>query len=275
MSSTPNKKDARKAAGPPPEKKAPSGPVVTPQVLGIILGIILVIGVIVYYQMVVKKFTDEKAQLSAQISQTQLQIDTYRKKGGKLETARDINTAIREKLSTLDYLFLEDQTSVVPFFENSLLPLLETSRLTPGIIKAEEFEFKLNMAMQPFKTLPATTLFEDAENIFPISYDGEKNGVPTESPLDTRPGTFLMPYNIVFEEFSGTYEDARAFVEQLQKSRQNELITVHCIKNDDSANAGIYRTNTLWTIAITVYFMNPEKNASGDDPPGKPGSESC
>jgi len=274
MSSTPRKADARKA-GPPPEKKAPAGPVVTPQVLGIILGIILVIGVVMYYNMVIKKFTNEKAQLSASISQTQLQIDTYRKKGSKLETARDINTAIREKLSTLDYLFLEDQTSIVPFFENSLLPLLETSRLTPGIIKAEEFEFKLNMAMQPFKTLPATTLFEDAASVFPIEYDGEKNGVPTESPLDTRPGTFIMPYNLTFEEFAGTYEDARAFVEQLQTSRQNELITVHCIKNDDSANAGIYRTSTLWTIQITVYFMNPEKNASGEEPPGKPGSETC
>jgi hypothetical protein len=80
---------------------------------------------------------------------------------------------------------------------------------------------------------------------------------------------------MTFEEFQGTYEDVLKFVERIQTTTQDQLITVHCLKNDDGANAGLYRTTTEWTIAITVYFMNPEKSASGENPPAPPGSKTC
>ena len=76
MSATPKGQKA-----PPAEKKAAAAPIITPQVLGIVFGIILLIGVIVYYQMVHKKFTDEIAQVESAINAKDQQIATYRKKG--------------------------------------------------------------------------------------------------------------------------------------------------------------------------------------------------
>jgi hypothetical protein len=274
MSSKPSAPDRQ--AAPPPEKKAPSGPVVTPQVLAIILGIILVVALIVYYQAVVVKFNNEKQQVASQIAQTNQNIQTYTKKGNKLEEAREVSLALREKLNTLDYLFLQDQSSVIPLFENTLFPLIESSRMRPGKVVLEgPYTFYINTAMSPFQTLPASAFFEDAEKTFPVIYRGEKNGVPVEAPLDTRPDSFLEPFTMTFEEFQGTFEDVQRFVERIQTTTQDQLITVHCLKNDDSKNAGLYRTSTEWTIAITVYFMNPEKSASGETPPAPPGSKTC
>lgn len=263
-------------AGPPPEKRKPSGPVVTPQVLAIILGIILVIALVVYYQSVVVKFNNQKQMLASQIAQKKKDIDTYKKKGAKLDEAREVNLALREKLNTLDYLFLQDQSSVIPFFENTLFPLIDSSRLAPGKIELENsYTFFINTAMSPMQTMPASILFENAEKEFPVVYRGEKNGQPVESPLDTRPDSFIQPFTMTLSEFRGTYEDAKAFVKRIQRGRQEQLITVHCLKNDDGKNTGVFRTSTEWTITITVYFMNPEKSASGDDPPAKPGSKTC
>jgi len=273
MSSRPS---AERQAGPPPEKRKPAGPVVTPQVLAIILGIILVVALIVYYQSVVVKFNNEKQQLASRIAQSQQNIRTYQTKGAKLDEARDVNLALREKLNTLDYLFLQDQSSVIPFFENTLFPMLDSSRLRPGTIELEDsYTFYINTAMSPMQTLPSSVFFENAGETFKVHYEGEKSGVPVESPLDTRPSTFIEPFTMTFKDFRGTYEDARKFVERIQKARQETLMTVLCLKNDDSKNAGVFRTATDWTISVTVYFMNPEKSASGDTPPAPPGSKTC
>ena len=88
MSSKP--KDG-KQPGPPAEKKAPGGPVITPQILGIVFGVLLLVGVIAFYQLVVVKFTNEMNQLNSQISSEQQRISTYTKKGAMKDDADEIN----------------------------------------------------------------------------------------------------------------------------------------------------------------------------------------
>lgn len=281
MSSAPSgqqpKQQAKGAqAGPPPEKKQAKGPVVTPQALGILFGIILIVGIAVYYFMVIKENTEKQDQLRGQITQTESQIQTYKKKGARLQDAISLNTALREKLNMLDYLFLQDQGSILPFYENTLLPLIESSTLEMGTIEPlEVYNFRINMAMSPFNTIPAVGGIEEPQNQFTISYEPEQGGTPTETPVTTSPSSFLTPYSLRLTEFSGTYEDVIKFVRKLQTDRNARLITVHCIRNDEGNNSTFYRTSTTWDMVITVYFMNPEQNASGDMPPSPPGSQTC
>lgn len=275
MSST--RKPQKPAGGPPPERKAAPGPVITPQVLGVVFGLLLIIGVIVFYTQVVKKSNDKILELDNKIQASQKAKETYEKKKAKLEIARKLNTTVREKLQTVTYMFLTDQTSMVPFWEDQFLPILDRSPISQfgGKITVDEYTYKINMAMQPFNTLPPGSFFENAQEFFPIAYEGEKDGVPEDTPLDTRPDAFLTPYTITMEEFRGTYEQVEKFVKELQTKTDKYLYTVHCFANDDSSNEPLYRTTTKWTIVITVYFINPEASASGDDPPVPPGAESC
>ena len=252
---------------------------ITPQVLAIAFGIILVIGLVVYYQMVIVKFNRELTDTTTAINAAEQRIQTYQTKIAKLDQATEVNRALREKLNLIDYLFLYNQDSVLPFFQDTLFPIIESSRMTlvPGtsVVEVEQYTFKINMAMQPFETLPRTMWFEDAADLFPIDYDGEKNGQPIDTPLNTQPGTFLEPYNINLISFYGTYEDVQTFIEDLQTAKDDILITVHCLKNEVGENAGLYRTTTAWNIALTVYFMNPEASAQGDNPPDPPGAHTC
>jgi len=278
MSSTRNKPGEQRPAGPPPERKATAGPMITPQVLAIAFGIILVIAAVVYYQMVIAKFNNEMNETNNAIAAKNQQIATYEKKIDKLPEATSVNAALREKLNMIDYLFLYNQDSVLPFFEDTLFPIIESSRLSrtdSTVIEVDEYRFQINMAMEPFNTLPSSMWFDDAADLFPIEYSGEKNGVPVTTPLDTRPGAFLEPYNITMVDFRGTYEDVKGFIEDLQQAKDDILITVHCLRNDEGSNAGLFRTSTNWTMALTVYFMNPEASAQGDTPPDPPGSHSC
>jgi len=278
MSSTP-KKGA--PAGPPkPERKAAAGPVITPQVLGIIFGIIIVIGVVVYIQMVVVKYNNDIQSLNNEISGLDQRIRTYQTKQGKLDQARDLNVALREKLSLIDYLFLYNQDSVLPFFEETLLPIIEGGELQvltgESLIEIEKpYTFMINMAMSPFATIPRSVLFgDDPEGVFPIEYVGEKNGQPIDTVLDTQPSAFLHPYHISLVDFAGTYEDVEKFISRIQTAEDDVLMTVHCVKSDGDP-WGLYRSYSKWTIRLTVYFMNPEASANGDNPPDPPGSKTC
>lgn len=265
-------------AGPPPEKKGPSGPVITPQILGIVFGVILLVGVIAYYQFVTVKYRNELERLNSSVNQTKTQIDTYRKKGAKKDKADEVNKTLKAKLGSLGYLFLEDQNSIIPFWESTFLPMLETSTLSIGpntVIEVEEYRFFINMAMNPFQSLPQTPLIENLAKSFPIEYQGERDGQPADGPLDTTPNRFLMPYTIKVEGLVGTYENAMTFVAKVQRTRTREFITVHCIKNDEKESVGLFRTTTEWALVFTVYFMNPEAQANSPDPPGLPKSEKC
>jgi hypothetical protein len=279
MSSTPSsEQQPAKQPVSPPERKATGGPIITPQVLAIIFGLILVIGVIVYYQMVIVSFNDKLTGIEGQITSTDQKIKTYEVKQSKLEKAKKVNLALREKLNLIGYLFLVNQDSVLPFYENTLFPIIESSRMFPGedsYIEAEEYLFHINMAMDPFETLPRTRIFENALDMFPIEYHGEKNGQEIDAPLETSWGEFLHPYQIELGGWWGTYEDVQNFVVDLQTARDDILITVHCLANSEGDNFGLIRTTTSWTIKLTVYFMNPEASASGDNPPAPPGSQSC
>lgn len=278
MSSAPSSERPQPPAGPPPERKATAGPVITPQVLAIAFGIILVIGLVVYYQMVIASFNKQLSDTEAQKAATRQRINTYELKKSKLDEARSVNVALREKLNLIDYLFLYNQDSVLPFFETTLFPIILGSRLTPidsTLIDSKPYTFQINMAMAPFNTLPRSLWFEDAPGKFPIEYHGEKGGVPTDAPLNTQPTTFLVPYDITMIDWVGTYEDVKDFIEDVQTAKDDILITVHCLKNDGGENFGVFRTYTPWTIAMTVYFMNPEESAQGDNPPALPGATSC
>lgn len=266
------------APGKDKESKAVKGPVVTPQALGIVFGLILVIGIPVFYSNVIKKQQDEIAAIRANISTQQGLVQTYQKKGAKKNEADKLNKALKQKLSTLDYLFLEDQSSVLPFYETTFFPLLNGSNLRPTAdskITVTPYTFRINMAMRPYETLPGSALFENADDVFGIAYIPEQNGNPWEEPIDTRPGVFLEPYDIRMEGFAGTFADVKRFIESLQDKSNDKLITVHCLKNDEGKNSGGFRTSTQWEIAMTVYFINPEMAASGDAPPSPPGANSC
>lgn len=258
-----------------PERKSnvAAGPVITPQVLGIALAIILIVAGVVYYQSVYVKSRDELASLKSKIASSETNIQTYKKKIAKLPDATDVNIALREKLGTLDYLFLSDQSSLIPFFETELFPIVDSSRMSMTI-EAEVYTFEINMAMSPFTTLPSH-LIEDANKVFKMKYFGEQGGTAPKGPRDTRPGAFIKPYSIRFLDVTGTYEDVQKFIEDLQQNNHIKLLTVHCVKNDKGDNVRFYRTASSWTIETTVYFMNPEQAAVGDDPPGLPGSKTC
>jgi hypothetical protein len=272
----PNQKGSQQRKGKPgPEKKAAPGPVITPQVLGIVFGLILIAGVI-YYVTQVNKITEKESSIQSQISTQEGLIKTYKTKGAKLEEAINLNNALREKLDMLDYLFLQDQSSILPFYENTLLPLIDSGTLRMGKIEPlEPYNFEINMAMEPFNTIPSIGGIEKPESQFTISYTPEQGGTPVEEPITTTPKDFLTPYSIKLKEFVGTYSDCKKFIEKLQTDRNAKMITVHCLKNDDSKSSGLYRITTSWDLVITVYFMNPEVNASGDQPPGLPGSQKC
>jgi len=278
---------ARKPTAPPkgkpggaaPERKAaaPKGPIFTPQVVAVIFIIIIIIGIAVFYTSVYQKYNNEMKTIQGQIDTSTNNIATYKKKIGKLDIATAVNKALREKLVTLDYLFLVDQNSMLPFFEDTLFPIIDASRVMQrgGVMKLEsqEYTYQLNMAMNPMATLPRS-FFDNPQSTFKVKYTGESNGQPATEPLKTTPNTFLQSYWIKLSEFRGTYEDVKDFISDLQKTR-HQIITVHCIKNEEGKNAYSYRTVSTWTMMLTVYFINMEASASGDDPPDPPGSKTC
>jgi hypothetical protein len=277
--SSQRKPQGRPAGGPPPERKAPAGPMLTPQVLMVIFFLVIAIGIAVWYNQVVKAGQAKVAAAEQRVTTADANIKTYRTKGGKLPVARELNTAVREKLHDVSYMFMTDQTSVMPFWEETFFPVLTNSRLQQtedSKIKVETtYEYQLNMAMDPFNTIPGSSLFDAAWDVFDLKYHPEQNGQPVDQPLDTRPADFLSPYTFKLEKWGGTYEDVKDFIRQLQVKQDKTLFTVHCFKNTEDKNIYGYRTSSQWDIFITVYFVNPEANANGDTAPAQPGSESC
>ncbi len=279
MSSTP-----RKGAAPPPEQSAPKQPLITPQVLGVVF-LILIIAFAVWTNSHKNKLNNEIARLENSKTTLQAQIDTYIKKGGKLETAKRVKHALNEKLGTLDYLFLQTQDDMIPFWEDTFAPLVLQSgylqRTADSAITVDDYSYNINMAMTPFETIPAGGIpIEDKPSRFPLVYLPESNGNPITTPIDSRQSSFLHPYNITLEGWYGTYEDVMRFTRSIQQgtSRKmtDKLFTIHCIATDgDPDNSSIIRRAQTWTIRMTVYFINPEKAASGDTPPDPPGAYSC
>jgi hypothetical protein len=240
--------------------------------------VILIIAAVAYVQMVIKTNTEKQQAATSRISAADANIKTYKTKGAKLEIADKLNVTVKEKLKDTAYMFLTDQNSVIPFWQETFVPVLDSSQLSVGEdskIKVDKYTFQINMAMSPFSTLPSSRLFDDIANLFPIHYEPEQGGVPVEEPLATMKPDFLTPYNITLEGFIGTYEDVQRFVRTLQVRQDKTLFTVHCFKNKEDKNAYGFRTSSEWTIKLTVYFINPEAGASGDTPPGLPGANSC
>jgi hypothetical protein len=259
------------------ESKAVKGPIITPQILGVLFGIIAIV-VLALMMDNTKKQRDAIAAVQGQIAQKDTEIKTYKAKAAKKDEADKLNKALKAKLSSLDYLFMEDQTSLMPFYEGTFFPILDGSNLVPGEdakITVSQYVFRINMAMRPFETLPGSAFFDDSAKAFQIEYVPENNGVPNEEPLDTRPTHFLEPYDIKLEGFVGTFNDVKRFVKALQEQSPDKLFSVHCLKNDDGKVIGGIRTRTPWTVSMTVYFINPEQAATGDAPPSPPGSKSC
>jgi hypothetical protein len=273
-----NRKPAARPGGPPPERKAPAGPVITPGILSVIFVVLIIIAAVMYVQMVIKTNTAKQQAATSRISTADTNIKTYKTKGAKLEIAEKLNVTVKEKLKDTAYMFLTDQSSVVPFWQETFLPVLDGSQLSYGEdtkFKVDKYTFQINMAMSPFNTLPSSRLFDNIANVFPIHYEPEQGGVAVEEPLATMKPDFLTPYNIKLEGMVGTYEDVQRFVRTLQVRQDKTLFTVHCFKNKEDKNAYGFRTSSEWDIELTVYFINPEANASGDTPPGLPGASSC
>jgi hypothetical protein len=262
--------------GPAPERKGggAKGPIITPQVLGIALFLILIIAISVYWKSVVVSSNTKMQELSSQIASSNANIATYNKKIARLAGAKEVDVALRAKLGKLDHLFLSDQTSLMPFFEHDLLPILDSSRLQGWVVKVQEFTYEINMAMSPFDTLP-THFIKDPRSVFKMKYIGEANGKAPDGPRDTRPTTFLKPYTITVEECTGTYEEMQDFIKHLQQNNKIKLVTIHCVKNDEGKNVRYFRTSSTWKMMATIYFMNPDAAAVGNDPPEAPGSKTC
>src|SRR6185436_1873641 len=237
MSST--RRPQGRAGGPPPERKAPAGPVLTPQILMVVYFIILLIGGIWYYNSVIKKSQEQLAAASARVTTAQTAKKTYDIKRGKLDMARHLNTSMRDKLRDVAYRFMTDQTSMLPFWEETFFPILDASRLTQtedSKIKSDVYTFHINMAMDPFNTLPRSAAFDNEDDVFKIAYHPEQNGQPIDTPLDTRPTDFLSPYSIEMVDWAGTYEDVEDFIRRLQEKQNKTLFTVHCYKNKEDKN---------------------------------------
>ncbi len=278
MSSRRKAPPAGKAPGAPKESKAIKGPIITPQALGIVFAIaaLIILGVMISNN---NKANAEIASIGQQIKSEEANITTYTTKGKKKDEADKLNKALKTKLNSLDYLFLDDDSSLVPFWEQTLLPLIDQDMQPTGESKifADTHTFQINMAMRPFDTLPTGRFFDNSADVFKIHYEPEQNGQPIETPIDTRPTKFLEPYSVRLEGFRGSYTDVKNFVKHLQMARQKDtLIVVHCLRSDESKNnVGAFQADTEWKIQLTVYFMNSERPAEGDAPPAAPGSKSC
>src|SRR5688572_29885284 len=106
-----------RAAGPPPERKAPAGPVLTPQVLMVIYFVLIAVAVGVYIKTVVQANNEAQAAAASRVQAAEANIATYKKKGAKLEVAQHLNVTVKKKLKDTAYMFLTDQNSVIPFWE--------------------------------------------------------------------------------------------------------------------------------------------------------------
>jgi hypothetical protein len=273
-----NRRAPGKGGTPPPERKAPAGPVITPAILSVIFFLLIAIAVVVYWKTVITVNNEAQVAAAGRKSAAEANIETYKKKGAKLEIAEKLNVTVKDKLRDTAYMFMTDQSSVIPFWEETFFPIFTSANLTPGEsaeIKSNVYTFKINMAMNPMSTLPASSFFKDVQSVFKIEYVPEQNGQPIEEPLATMQPAFLTPYDIELRGWRGTYEDVQRFIRHLQVRQNKTLFTVHCFKNKEDKNAYGYRTVGEWDILLTVYFINPEASASGDTPPGLPGANSC
>src|SRR5438105_11910707 len=110
----------RPAAAPPPERKAPAGPVITPQILSVFFFIVLVIAVWVMISTVVKKGETQVSAANARKTTAEANAATYKKKGARLEVAKKLDKVVRDKLHDTAYMFMTDQSSMIPFWDDTL-----------------------------------------------------------------------------------------------------------------------------------------------------------
>ncbi len=256
----------------------PKQPLFTPQTVGIVFAILLVISVVVFYKGFYEKKVQEIAALEGQINTQQQSNETYKRKAAKLDTAQSVKGIMDQKLEEVQPFFIMDQDEMREFLFYTFPDVLVRSNIDPYSIKTEmEFLYKLPWYFDsPFETIPDWADPEEATDMFDWDYQARTEG---EKEPETKealgvPASFIQPFKIHLEEVPLTYEQLKRFIKNLQQ-HGGKLFTVHCFKNDSGSNAGFLRVTSNYEMELSVYFMNPTQAASGETPEGMPGSETC
>lgn len=92
--------------------------------------------------------------------------------------------------------------------------------------------------------------------------------------FDPETSPFLVPLTFVLADIPATYDQIKKFLKVVQTD-STFLLTVHCLKNNDSKIIRSVRAYSLYKVAITIYFFNPNAAVQGNTPPDPPGSKSC
>lgn len=256
----------------------PRQPIFTPLNVGIVFGILLIVAAIVFWKGFAEPKNQEIASLDGQISKQIQDNETYKRQAAKLGEAQEIKAIMDQKIEEVRPKFLYDDDSMRVFFFETFPDILTRSNINPAAIKVEtEWVYTLPWWFDsPFWTFPDWSIPSEGWDMFRWDYKSRSEGETAPETKGTfgAPEVFIKPVKIHLEEVRLTYEGVQRFVESLQR-RSKVLITVHCFKNDAGENQGFLRVSSLYEIVLTIYQMNPEKPASGDNPEGMPGSETC
>jgi hypothetical protein len=252
-------------AGAMAERKPPK-PIFTPLNVGIVFIIIIVVAIAMFWKSVYTAKTAETATIRSKTVSVQRQNEVYRKKAEMLPKAERLNKAMDDKLVDEQKYFLPGQDALVEFFEEWFLDVLMANGIYSAKVEIKpDVVFKVSWLMDPIETLPP---LEDAVELFKWEYIGEGTGT---GEIVSRYPNFLEPLNITLSEFTMSYEQLKQFVENLQNDTTRR-VTVHGFQNSGGEdNSYSFRTFSVYELAFTVYFMNPEGMTSGEVPPGMPG----
>lgn len=244
----------------------------TPQTIGVVFLIIIVVAGALYFQFV---YRNMRTQIQKYIDDTAAQKRTneqLQKQARLLPEATQIHKLMEDKLKDFRRYFLVNQFDVVPFFETYLPDALDVAGINQPYKVKVSYTFKMSSAGTPFETMPSD--IEDPNKSFTWQYTGKADKDKPPDEQYGQPSTFLQGLTFTISDMFCTYEELRKAIEYLQ-TKSTYIMTVHCFKNDEQKNVYLYRTWSNFTMIITVYFMNPDAPATGDDPPALPESQSC
>jgi len=279
MSSTRRQQPPAKGGKQP--ETGPRVPVFTPQIMGIVFLVLIIVAGVVFYKGFYEKKVQEIASLEDQIGKQKQNNDTYKRKAEMLPNAQTVRAIMDEKLEEVQPMFIMDQDEMREFLFYTFPDVLVRSNINPyGIIIDFEWNYTLPWWYDtPFETIPDWSPPDEGPSLFTWTYksrnEDEKEPDPESIEPFGQPDTFIQALTIHLEEVPLTYEQLKRFISNLQKLFGGKLYTVHCFRNDSGEISGFLRVITLYEMDISIYMMNPTAGASGDMPEGMPGSETC
>lgn len=273
MSSIRKPAQPTKPGGPrKPAERQPPKPIFTPTNVLIVFAVIIVVSLITYWKAVYAAKTAEVASVQSSIQQQVRQNEIYKKKAGMLAEAIKVNEVIDDKLETDRKYFIQGQEGLIDFFDNWFLYMFLTywEIDSASVDLKPEQVFKVSWKMKPVQTLPKMEATDWLWPFFKWEYIGEGTGTGEVSAAGAN---FLEPLTITLDLVNVSYDRLRKIIEALQTDK-TFLVTVHAFKNNGDLDFQRYRPRGTYSLAFSVYIMNPEGVASGDVPAGMPKDES-